>query len=88
MARACPYERCHHNHEGEAVTEANSPQFDQGQRDHEVRNEARQACPPRDLWTYCPRDLNYPVMYDKGWNSVEDVPIHSCKTCREGGAGS
>ena len=67
------------------MSEANSPQYDQGQRDHEVRNEARLSCPPADLWTYCPRDTRYPVMYDAGWNSVEDVPVHSCRACRPQG---
>lgn len=69
------------------MSQANSPEYRRGREHHEARNEARASCPPADLWTYHPQDVRYTVMYDAGWNSVADVPVHSCKTCREGGAG-
>ena len=70
------------------MSEQHSRAFAQGREDHEARNQRRASCPPVDVWTYAPRYLAYTVMYERGWNSVEDVPIHSCPACRTGGAGS
>ena len=72
------------------MSEANSPAFAQGRLHHERRNHARRDCPPMDLWTYDPSGwMGYTVMYDRGWNSVDDVPLHSCRACRpQGEAGS
>ena len=69
------------------MSEANSPEYVRGRADHELRNEYRASCPPVDVWTYGPQDPRFPVMYERGWRSVDDCPVHSCKTCREGGAG-
>ena len=90
----CPYLLCHHNHpglprhgdEGGTVTEAAHPAFAQGREHHQDRNAARESCPPADAWTYDPSAWQgYTVMYDRGWNSVEDVPVHSCRACRPQG---
>ena len=68
------------------MTVENSPAFAQGQQHHHERNQARAACPPADVWTYDPSQWGgYTVMYDRGWNSVEDVPVHSCRSCRTAG---
>ena len=64
------------------MSEANSPEYARGREHHEERNAYRGGCPPVDVWTYAPQDLAYPVMYERGWNSVEDAPMHSCKVCR------
>ena len=61
------------------------PEWRRGREHHELRNEYRAACPPVDLWTYAPRGVVNMTMYERGWNSVQDCPLHSCRTCREGG---
>jgi hypothetical protein len=63
--------------------EHNSPAYAQGREHKEARNLARSSCPPIDLDTWDPSDWNgYTIMYGRGWNSIEAVPLHSCKRCK------
>jgi hypothetical protein len=63
--------------------EHNSPAYAQGREHKETMNLARSSCPPVDLPGYDPSDWGgYTVMYNRGWSSVELVPLHSCKRCQ------
>jgi hypothetical protein len=66
------------------MTAENSPAYAQGRDHHEIRNLARMTCPGVDLDTWDPSDWGgYTVMYDRGWQSVPDAPLHpGCRSCR------
>jgi hypothetical protein len=69
------------------MTAENSPAYAQGTAHHHARNAARQSCPGTDLDTYDPSDwAPWTVMYNRGWASVDDAPMHpGCRNCRDRG---
>lgn len=68
------------------MTAANSPAYKQGQEHAQARNEALRSCPPDFPDTYDPSDWNgYTTMYNRGWESIPEVPPHSCAKCRPKG---